>query len=186
MSNAHASTPQDARDVLRQVESVERQTRSVLHAFWFPLIVFGILTLLSAPVQWAWSGATVAAFWAVAGPLGGAAVGWYYRSRELRLGLSVSATPYVITAVGLLAGSFVLPMLTTGRLQEVVSVFAVAAGYLVFAWLDRSRALAGLAIFIAAVPVLVLLSDVDQPGAIAAAVIGTVVLGTGVVSRHRA
>ena len=51
-------------------------------------------------------------------------------------------------------------------------MFAVAAGYLVFAWLDRSRTLAALAAFIAAVPVLVLLSDVDQPGAIAAAVIG--------------
>jgi len=156
MTNAHASNPGDAHDVLLHIESVERRTRNVLRAFWFPLVVFGILTLLSAPVQWAWSGATVAAFWAVAGPLGGAGVGWYYRSRELRLGLGTSATPFVLTVVGLLAGTFILPMLTTGDLQEVVSVFAVAAGYLVFAWLDRSRTLAGLAAFIATVPVLVL------------------------------
>ncbi len=186
MSNAHASTPQDAIDVLRQVEAVERRTRSLMQAFWFPLVVFGALTLASAPVQWATSGAAIAVFWALAGPLGGAAVGWYYRSRELRVGLTVSPTPYIITAVGILAGTFALPMFTTGDLQEVVSVFAVAAGYLVFAVLDRSRVLAGLAAFIAAVPVLVLQSGTDEPGAITAAVIGAVVLATGLVSRRQA
>lgn len=184
MTNIHASSPQDAADVLRHVESVRRQARRQLDHFWFPLVVFGALTLASAPVQWLWSGPTVAVFWAVAGPLGGALVGWYYRSRELRLGIGHSATPYVLTAVGILLGAFILPALTTGDLQEVVSVFAVAAGYLVFAWLDRSVTLASLAVLLAAVAVVVLVLGVAHPGAVTAAVAGTAVLASGVASRR--
>ena len=109
--------------------------------------------MASAVVQWFWSGPAVGIYWAVAGLLGGTAVGVYYHSRELRLGLSTPATPYVLTAGALMVGAFVLPAITSGDLQQVVSTFAVAAGYLVFAWLDRSRTLAGLAALMAVVPV---------------------------------
>lgn len=184
MPNTSASSPQDAVDVLQQVESLRRQASTVLRAFWFPLVVFGTLTLASAPVQWAWRGPAIAAYWAVAGPLGGLAIGLYYRARELRVGLSRSATPYVLTAVGILAGAFLLPGFTSGDLQEVVSTFAVAAGYLVLAWFDRSRILALLGVMMGAVPALVLMSGVDRPGAVNAAVVGTITLLTGVASRR--
>jgi hypothetical protein len=186
MTNTAASSPQDAADVLDHVESLQRQTRSLLHAFWFPLVVFGALTLASAVVQWVWAGPAVGIYWAVAGLLGGAAVGLHYRSRELRLGLSTPATPYVLTAAGMMAGAFLLPGITSGDLQQVVSTFAVAAGYLVFAWLDRSRTLAGLAVVMALVPVVVLASGVDHPGALNAAAVGAVTLVAGLASRRSA
>jgi len=184
MTNTAASSPQDAVDVLHHVESLRSQTRNLLQAFWFPLVVFGALTLASAPVQWVWPGAAVGVYWAVAGLLGGTAVGLYYRSRELRLGLTTSPTPYVLTAVGLLLGAFLLPAVTTGDLQEVVSTFAVAGGYLVFARIDRSRVLAVVAAVLLAVPVLVLVSGVDHPGAVNAGVVGAITLGVGLVSRR--
>ncbi len=184
MSNTHASSPQEAADVLRHVESVGRHTSQLLRAFWFPLVVFGALTLASAPVQWWWPGGAVGAFWAIGGPLGGALVGWYYRNRERRLGLHHSATAYVLTAVGMLAGAFLLPAVTSGDLREVASVFAVAAGYLVFAWLDRSPGLAALAVSLAVVPVVVLMSGVAHPGAVTAVVTGTAILASGLVYRR--
>jgi hypothetical protein len=186
MTNKAASSSRDAADVLRHVESVQRQTRSLLQAFWFPLVVFGALTLASAVVQWVWSGPAVGIYWAVAGLAGGIAVSLYYRSRELRLGLSTPAAPYILTAAGMMAGAFVLPAVTSGDVQQVVSTFAVAAGYLVFAWLDRSRTLAGLAAVMAVVPVLVLVSGVDHPGAVNAAAVGALTLGAGLASRRSA
>ncbi|HVF14555.1 MAG TPA: hypothetical protein VM942_08145 [Acidimicrobiales bacterium] len=186
MTNTPASSPQDAADVLQHVESVRHQTRSLLQAFWFPLVVFGALTLASALVQWVWAGPVVGLYWAVAGVLGGLVVGLYYRSRELRLGLTTSATPYMLTAVGLMAGAFLLPAITSGDLQQVSSTFAVAAGYLVFAGLDRSRTLAGLAVVMVIVPILVLASGVDHPGAVNAAAVGALTLAVGVASRRPA
>lgn len=186
MTTRAASSPQDAADVLQHVESVRRQTRSLLHAFWFPLVVFGALTMASALVQWLWAGPAVGIYWAVAGLTGGVAVGLYYRSRELRVGLSTPPAPYILTAIGIMAGAFVLPAVTSGDLQQVVSTFAVAAGYLVFAWLDRSRTLAGLAAVMVVVPVLVLVSGVDHPGAVNAAAVGAVTLAAGLASRRSA
>ena len=184
MTNAPAASPHGASDVLRHVESVRTQTRDLLRAFWFPLVVFGLITLASAVVQWAWADPAVGLYWAVAGPLGGIAVGHFYRSRELRLGLSQPALPYVLTGVGILVGAFALPMLTRGDLQEVVSTFAVAAGYLVFAWLERSGWLFGLALLMAAIPVVVLAAGVDHPGAFTAGITGVALVASGLVSRR--
>ncbi len=184
MTNAHASSAQDAADLLRHVESVGSQTRNLLRAFWFPLVVFGAITLASAVVHFAAPGAAVGLYWAVAGSIGGIAVGRYYRNRELRIGLSRPALPYILTAVGIFVGAFVLPMFTHGDLQEVVSAFAVAAGYLAFAWLERTGWLVLVALLMAAIPVAVLAAGVDHPGAVAAAATGAALLATGLVARR--
>jgi hypothetical protein len=184
MTNAHASTPQDAANLLRHVDSVRSQTRSLLRAFWFPLVVFGAITLASAVVQLVSSGPAVGLFWAVAGPVGGVAVGRYYRSRQLRLGLTRPARPYILTAIGIFVAAFALPMVTHGDLQEVVSTFAVAAGYLAFAWLERTGWLVLLALLMAAIPLTVLAAGVEHPGAVTAAVTGAALVATGVISRR--
>lgn len=177
-----ASSPREAAAALHHVDDLQHQTRDTLRSFWFPLVVFGSLTLVSAPVALASGGVAVAVFWAVAGPGGGVAVGWYYRSRELHLGISRSPLPFV-TAAAILVFAFFLPAVTTGRLREVVSTFAVAAGYLVFAWFNRSIVLGGLALVIAAIPVTLVLNDTDHAGAIAAAITGVAILATGFVAR---
>lgn len=52
MTNTAASSPQDAVDVLHQVESLRHQIRSLLKAFWFPLTaaVTGAATLTTGLV----------------------------------------------------------------------------------------------------------------------------------------
>jgi len=175
---------EEARALLDHVESVQRQTRAALGGFWFPLVLFGALGLASVPAYFIGDGAVVAAFWAVAGVGGGVATGWYYHGRQQRLGVSQAALPYVIVAGVLFVAAFVLPALTTGRLQEVVSSFAVAAAYLVFAIFERSRVVAALAVVIAGGAVLSLASGLDHPGAVTAAVTGLSTLGVGMVARR--
>jgi hypothetical protein len=42
----------EAAEVLGSVDSVRGRARNDRHGFWFPLIVFGLLTLLSGPLYW--------------------------------------------------------------------------------------------------------------------------------------
>ncbi len=184
MSDAPAPSPQEAVEVLRHLEDVQARTRRAVQAFWFPLVLFGALTLASVPVAFLDDGPAVAVFWAVAGPLGGAAVAWHYRRSERHVGAGRSGGLYVATAIGLLGAAFLLPAVTTGDLQDVVSAFAVAAAYLVFAWLDRSAVLAVLAAMLAAVPLVALAADLSRPGAVTAAITGAVTLAVGVAARH--
>ncbi len=173
---------EDVGSTLEELERVRRETRADLQGFWFPLVLFGGLVLLSIPLLMT-DDAAPAVFWAVAGPAGGAAVGWYYHRHELRLGVVRSGLPYVLVTVGLMAGAFLLPALTSGRLQEVAAAFAVAAGYLAFAALERSWVVAAVAACMAAVACAALASNVEHPGLVAWSVIGLVMLGTGIALR---
>jgi CHASE2 domain-containing sensor protein len=74
--------------------------------------------------------------------------------------------------------------MTSGRLQEVVSAFAVAGAYLIFAWLDRSAVLAGLSAALAVVPAVALASSLAHPGPVVAVVTGLAILVTGIVARR--
>ncbi|MDQ3679601.1 MAG: hypothetical protein M3378_03465 [Actinomycetota bacterium] len=169
---------------LREIEALQRRARRELRSFWFPLVLFGALSMASAPFCQIRDGVGSAVFWAVAGPAGGMATALHYRRRELQLGLYRSAWPYLGTAAAMLVGASVLPAVTSGHLQGVVSSFAVAAGYLVFAGLERSWWLVGLALVMVVVPLGFLNA---APGAAcfgAAAVTGAAVLTTGAMLRQ--
>lgn len=184
MTHSHAST-EDARAALEQVDRLRSDARANLRAFWFPLVLFGALTVLSALPAANGDGTGVAIFWAFAGPLGGVAVGIHAYRHEQQVGLSRPPAPFIVTAVALLIAAFALPAVTSGRVQEVVSAFAVAGAYLVFARLDRSRLLVGVSVVLAVVPALALASGIEHPGAPTAAVTGVIILATGLVARSR-
>lgn len=169
---------------LHHVQELQDRTRADLGSFWFPLVVFGVLTLASIPFLVPDGSPAIPYFWAVAGPAGGAAIGWYYHSREQRLGVSRSGTPFLVTGAVLFVAAFGLPAVTTGALQEVVSAFAVGAGYLVFAWLSRSPTLAVLGVVVAAVPAGALLVGLAHPGPPVAATTGSAILVTGLAARR--
>ncbi len=177
-----ATEPAATLDHVRQLQG---RTRHDLGSFWFPLVVFGLLTLASVPFARAEGGVAIAIFWAVAGPAGGAGIGWYYHSREQRLGVSRSGAPFVVTGLALLVAAFLLPVVTTGALQEVVSAFAVGSAYLIFAWLNRSWLLALLGGLVAAIPAAALASGMAHPGPLVAATTGVAILLTGLVARRR-
>lgn len=174
-----------AQATLAGIDDVRRRTRADLEEFWFPLVLFGSLTLLSLPVAGLGDGLGAAVFWGVAGPAGAVAVALHYKRRELALGATRCATPYLLTAGGLMVGSFLLPALTSEAVQPVASAFAIAAGYMVFARLERSGALAALSAVMVLAAGVAIASGHDLAYLAAWATIGGAVLGTGLALRRR-
>ena len=146
---------QEASEALQLIERVQRRTRATLRVVWFPLVVFGALFLVSAPLVWLARGPAVGAYWALAGPLGGVTVGRYYQRRERDLGLEGPWVAYVVTGVGIMVGCFsvvaVGKALDSEMTVAVGPCLVVSAAYVVFALLDRSAALGVLAVGLAAV-----------------------------------
>ncbi|MGI8684477.1 MAG: hypothetical protein ACR2MO_05215 [Acidimicrobiales bacterium] len=169
---------------LEEIETLQRGTRQTLQSFWFPLVVFGAITLLSSPFFLAGDGSAGGLFWAVAGPAGGIVTGTYYARREDDLGISRPPAPYIVVAVGIMVGAFGLPLLTSGDLQQVVSNFAVAAGYLGFAAIERDARIAAIAAVIAIVPLAMLAIAPDSAGPVTAVVTGSVLLASGLSFRR--
>lgn len=87
------------------------------------------------------------------------------------------------TAVALIAGAFVL-----GALEQPWSVgpwLAVASGYLVFGWLERSAAVMGMALALGALAVAVGAEGVQPAAVLLNGAYGAVFLATGLVLRER-
>lgn len=173
----------DAAQTLGELDALRTQTRRRLEGFSFPLVLFGGLSLLAAAASAVAGVEAQALFWLFAGPGGGIAVSFHYRRRELELGLTRAAWPYVATAVALIVGAFVL-----GALEQPWSVgpwLAVAAGYLVFGWLERSVALMGMALALGALAVAVGAQGVEPVAVLLNGAYGAVFLAAGLVLRER-
>jgi hypothetical protein len=156
---------EEALDVLARTEFVRRRTRAALRSTWFPPIVFGMLTLLSAPLYEV-SATAVLLYWVVAGPVGFGMVLHHYRQREGRLGLAGPILPEVVASLALFATAVLLsgilarigyrqplvpfgwglPVLGIVVLPPLAAPIAITVGYLVFARLERSPMLGVLAL----------------------------------------
>ncbi len=179
----------DAAARLEEVERLRRRTRAALHSFWYPLLFFGALTLASTPVcelgpDWA-----LGLYWAVAAPVGFVAVSRRYMKREAGLGVTKAALPYVATGVFIMVAAWASGAAGGILESDVLAIagpnLAVAAGYFVFAWLERSGVLALLASGLAALAVALAVGDVGHACAILAATLRTVSLATGLALRTR-
>ncbi len=179
-----SGSPDGASHLLDEVSQVRSRTRYHLQSYWFPVTLFGAITLLSAPFTLIGDGAAVGWFWCVAGPSGGALISFYYRNRECRLGVGGPALPYILTGVGMMAGAFLLPAIITGPAQASVSSFSIAIGYVVIGLLERSRMLAAVGLLIAAVATVVIVADVAAPGMVTALLTGAIMLATGMIRRR--
>jgi hypothetical protein len=128
-------------DLLDELKALRRRARSARHAYWFPLVLFGLLTCAAAPfyLQPALPSSTGAV--TQPGPalpiLGGFAdfstqryLGWYwlaallggllltllwYRRNALRVGLQTPARGYVVTVAALTLLALVIPPLSLVR-----------------------------------------------------------------------
>src|ERR1700694_3179619 len=128
-----------AKTLFTSAEGARERTRSVLSANWFPMILFGVLALVSIPVAEFWSWTAVAALWLVGAPLGTLATALWYRSRATELGLSANPWPYVITAVAIVVGCTATGMAGRGGpVSYAGPLLVIGLGYLVFGRLDRS------------------------------------------------
>ncbi|CAN5882789.1 hypothetical protein BH23ACT12_BH23ACT12_06650 [soil metagenome] len=135
---------QNPAEALRDIEQIRSRTQQQLNQFWFPLMLFGALAVISSIVGAVYGGFAAGMFWLVAGPLGGAATSFYCYKREARFGVETNPAPWIATSVGIMVGCFAtayggaaLELLILSTLGPLLTI---SAGYLVFGRLARSMA----------------------------------------------
>ncbi|MDP9342381.1 MAG: hypothetical protein M3Q23_09880 [Actinomycetota bacterium] len=116
----------EAVEWLGAAQQLKRRTRATSRRYWFPLIVFGLITLgstplyveppASGPVSSSYVGAffvsspqRLSLYWVLATAVGYLATVLYYRWRDRKSGVVASVRPFVYTGVAL----FVLLMLVS-------------------------------------------------------------------------
>jgi hypothetical protein len=175
--------------LITDVERLRRRTRTDLDATWFPLVVFGGLSIASSAVAARFGPAALGLFWAVAAPLGSLATGFYYWRRQKHVGLEAPPAPYLLAALGIVLGAFITGGVGGALGAQEVSAFGpplfVSAGYMIFAWLARSKGLAGVAIALALVTVVASVARIppNQAAWGLSLIYGAVFVATGVVFR---
>lgn len=188
MMESYSSQPAE---ILDEVARVRRETRTALQRMWFPLVLFGTLSCLSAVVSWRLGGVALGIFWMVAGPLGSVLTGLYYYRVERRVGVEVPIGRWMIGVAVILVGAFASGIL--GGVLEVAMVSAIgpalsiSLGYLIFARIERSVALAIVAIAPAALTVAMAASGVsaDRVATTLAAAYGIAFLVTGLILQRQ-
>jgi hypothetical protein len=129
--------PPDAGELLGDVRALRRRTRLARHAYWFPLVLFGLLSVASIPFYLVrmpgWSvykargpgflqsqylggfggpfvGPNLPYYWLAALLAGLAATALWYRWRGNQVGLRTPARGYLITGLVLLVLALVIPV----------------------------------------------------------------------------
>ena len=152
-----------AEELLAQTLTLRRRVRSDRHAYWFPLLFFGLAITGSAPLYvehpQAQDGATatglysmltdprLGSYWTIT-LLGGALLTlWWYRRRGRKAGIEARVAPAVVAptvvtvvflVVAVLPISFFLwPLL----IRDYTAMLVIAVGLLALAWQERSLGL---------------------------------------------
>ena len=179
---------QQASDLLHQTQQLAARARAERNWTWLPLVVFGGLSLLAAPLYLNSATTSIGlwappVYWLAAGPIGYAICARYHHRRRQRTGIGgVPVGPYVATGVVLL---LCLVLLLPFHLE----FFAIAVALVVLAWRERSRALGVIATIFVGLSLLASLYNTENlyhySGAFADSievlVLGTFLLGAGLV-----
>src|SRR5713226_1693233 len=129
-----------AEQLIGEVEKQRGRARKALGGYWFPLVLFGSLALVAALTVELGAPVRIIALWIVAAPAGIVATSIYYARRAHCIGLSTPPVPFILTGLGIAVGASILGWL--GRdtpIGYAGPILVIGAGYLVFAWLQRSR-----------------------------------------------
>lgn len=189
MDGSTALPPDEAARTLAGIRSTRERTRSDLSSYWYPLVLFGALTVLSTPFFWLWDGGGVGLFWLAAAPAGSVAVGRYYRRRALSSGVARSPRAHIITAYGLIVACFALGFGGGIGGQDDIAGFgpplAIAAAYVIFAWLESSALLALVACLLGGLTIALATADVAAAPQILALVYGLGFVSVGLLARTR-
>src|SRR4051812_27520514 len=130
------ASPRQAAETLGEIAGLRRRTRRSLGTPWFPLLCFGALTVLSAPLVAVAGTAGLPPFWVVAGGAGMLLTRRHYRRRIHRRGVAgrgrrawaIAATMCISSfAAGVLGGTI------AGEAAGVLAPIAVVlSGYACF------------------------------------------------------
>ncbi len=130
-----AFTPEAALALKEQVDERVRRDRQRAESDAFPLGLFGVVSLVAAVIAASGHSVALGIYWAIAGPVGGALIGWHHRRHELRIRFErPPAVVMIVTAAGLALGATVLGW--TGGAEA--AFFAVGSGYVVFSALTAN------------------------------------------------
>ena len=177
----------DPQVLLADAEGIRSRTGSLLHSYWFPLVLFGTLSVLSAPLNLIGDGRWVGLFWIVAAPLGSVATGRQSRRREERVGIAAPPLPYILTAAALILGTMVSGIGggVTGheQLADMGPYVFIGLGYLLFARLHRSRLVAAIAVGLLIADGLMIVANAGDAGAWLAAGFGLTGIIAGLFAR---
>jgi hypothetical protein len=180
---------QNPAETLREIDQLRGRTHKVLNHFSFPCILFGALMVISAAVGLVAGGLATGIFWMVAGPVGGAVTGLYYRRRERALGVETSPRAWIVTSVAILIGcmsaGFGGAALDLPMLSALGPLLCISAGYLVFGRLSNSTSLSVSAVVLAIVVVAMWLTGAgEQVGSVGTALYGVVLFTIGLMNRR--
>jgi hypothetical protein len=129
----------DPEGVLNDLDRLRSGARGDRRPSSVPLIVFGALTLLGAPLLGEGMLLWRTLYWAVGGPVGFLAIAWWYRHRRVQTGGGAGRGSYAKTGLFLLTSFLLLPLLA-------VQMPAVAIALLVLALVQRNTYLAAFAV----------------------------------------
>lgn len=135
------ASPREAAEALDDLQRVRRRTRRSLGAPWFPLICFGTLTVLSAPLVAVAGPAGLLPLWLVAGGVGMLLTRRHYRRRAHERGVTGRGRRVWAVAGGMCVGCMaagVAAGMTSGEAGGVLApMVVVLAGYVVLGWWQR-------------------------------------------------
>lgn len=181
---------QNPAEALREIDQLRNRTNEALNHFSFPCMLFGALMVIGAVIGGLAGGIAAGIFWAVAGPLGGAATGMYYYRRESKLGAQTNPAPWIVTSLAIMVGCIVTGFgganLGLPAVSALGPLLCIAAGYVAFGKIARSLSLSISAVFLAVAVVTMYLSGAnsDQIAIAGSALYGTVTFVIGLMNRR--
>ncbi len=139
-SGLHAS-PRQAAEALDDLARLRRRARRSLGAPWFPLICFGALTTLSAPLVAVLGTSALLPLWLVAGAVGTLLTRRHYRRQVRHRGVTGRERRTWMIAMAMFVGCLTAGTaagMTSGESAGVLApILVVYAGYLTLGWLQR-------------------------------------------------
>lgn len=169
---------------LDDLQTHQRRTRALIHPTWFPLVLFGSLTVGSIAFMAAAGEENLGWYWGFAGPLGGLAIAAWSIRRERMLGVRTNDWAQIFIGIGLMIGCFASGSgaLGAGSIQAAGPTVAIAVGYLCFAAVTRSKVVLLAGSTLAMIGLVGLITKMDEQ-IVFAALDGGVLLASGVMAR---
>jgi hypothetical protein len=178
-------------ELLEEMAALRRRARADRHGYWFPLILFGVLTLAAAPLYVApelpgpvYDGygklvpgpvygfqprtGGIGRYWLAALIVGGLLTVWWYRRRGRRIGPQGAGAVAVVTAALAVAAVAVLDLTpAAGWLlwpldRGYAATLIIAVGLIALARVERSPVLTGIAAGYTAAALLANLYNVEN------------------------
>jgi hypothetical protein len=175
----------EAAATLAAIDQARRRTRAAVHQAWFPMTLFGIFGLASAPLCAVGHGLGQGLFWLVAAPTGGVMTARFYHRRALATGAGVRGGPYWAVGAGIFVAAWIAGATESPSVETAGPMVAVALGYLVFAWLERSWPVAVCSAILATFAVGVGIAGIHGGCVVLSLTFGALFTVTGVVLRRR-